>query len=91
MKDKYTHIPPFATYPGGKNGDGVYQTIINHIPRHWHYFEPFTGGGFIYLRKSLAYMSWLNDIDPDIYEAWARTEGINTRSPWLAKNYPMRS
>jgi len=35
------------TYPGGKNGAGVYQTIINHMPPHEMYIEPFLGGGAI--------------------------------------------
>ena len=33
------------TYPGGKNGSGVYQRIINLMPPHDRYFEPFLGGG----------------------------------------------
>jgi len=35
------------TYPGGKNGAGVYQTIINLMPPHQTYIEPFLGGGAI--------------------------------------------
>jgi hypothetical protein len=31
-------------YPGGKAGDGVYQAIINQIPPHDLYIEPFAGG-----------------------------------------------
>lgn len=34
-------------YPGGKNGAGVYQTIINLMPPHQVYIEPFLGGGAI--------------------------------------------
>lgn len=34
-------------YPGGKNGAGVYQTIINLMPPHETYIEPFLGGGAI--------------------------------------------
>ena len=30
-------------YPGGKGGAGVYQTIINGMPRHEVYVEPFFG------------------------------------------------
>jgi DNA adenine methylase len=35
------------TYPGGKNGSGVYQAIINLMPPHRTYIEPFLGGGAI--------------------------------------------
>lgn len=35
------------TYPGGKNGSGVYQAIINLMPPHRVYIEPFLGGGAI--------------------------------------------
>jgi DNA adenine methylase len=34
-------------YPGGKGGAGVYQTIINGMPRHEVYVEPFLGGGAV--------------------------------------------
>jgi len=34
-------------YPGGKNGDGVYQTLINQIPPHEIYVEPFPGSGAV--------------------------------------------
>lgn len=39
-----------GTYPGGKNGAGVYQTIINQIPPHDIYIEPFVGSGAILRR-----------------------------------------
>src|SRR5260370_417428 len=34
-------------YPGGKNGAGVVQTIINRMPPHSVYIEPFLGGGAV--------------------------------------------
>jgi len=34
-------------YPGGKSGAGVYQTIINRMPPHRVYIEPFLGGAAI--------------------------------------------
>lgn len=37
------------SYFGGKAQDGVYQTIINQIPPHQIYIEPFLGGGAIKL------------------------------------------
>jgi len=39
------------TYPGGKNGAGVYQTIINLMPPHEVYIEPFLGGGAVMRAK----------------------------------------
>jgi hypothetical protein len=39
------------SYPGGKNGAGVYKTIVNQIPPHEIYIEPFAGGGAVLLRK----------------------------------------
>ena len=38
-------------YPGGKNGAGVYQTIINQIPPHATYIELFAGSASIFRRK----------------------------------------
>ena len=35
------------TYPGGKNGAGVYQAIICQIPPHQVYVEPFLGSGAV--------------------------------------------
>jgi len=31
-------------YAGGKGRDGVYQAIINQMPPHGVYIEPFLGG-----------------------------------------------
>lgn len=39
------------TYPGGKNAAGVYQAIINQMPPHRVYVEPFLGGGAVMKRK----------------------------------------
>ena len=36
-----------VTYPGGKSGAGVFQTIINLMPPHDIYVEPFLGGGAV--------------------------------------------
>jgi hypothetical protein len=36
-----------VNYPGGKNGAGVFQTIICLMPPHELYIEPFLGGGAI--------------------------------------------
>lgn len=38
-------------YPGGKNGAGTYQTIINQMPPHAVYVEAFLGSGAILRHK----------------------------------------
>jgi len=45
------------TYPGGKSGAGVFQRIINLMPPHRVYVEPFLGGGAILRHKRLAQVS----------------------------------
>ena len=53
-----------STYPGGKGGDGVYQTIINLMPPHKIYIEPFLGAGAIMRAKRPAPISSIGvDID----------------------------
>lgn len=44
-------------YPGGKNAAGVYQRIINLMPPHRVYIEPFLGGGTIMRLKRPAVMN----------------------------------
>lgn len=53
------------SYFGGKGGSGVYQTIINEIPLHDIYIEPFLGGGSILLKKRPAQKSFGIDKDKD--------------------------
>ena len=52
------------TYPGGKNAPGVYQTIINHMPPHAVYIEPFLGSGAILRLKRPARINIGIDRDP---------------------------
>ena len=40
-----------STYPGGKGGAGVYQTLISQMPPHSTYIEAFTGGGGVLRHK----------------------------------------
>lgn len=56
------------SYPGGKSGAGVYQTIINQIPPHRVYVEPFAGGAAILRLKKPAIASIAVDIDPAAVE-----------------------
>lgn len=60
-------------YPGGKNGAGVYQTLINLIPPHEVYIETHLGGGAIMRNKRPAKKSIGIDIDPVVVNMW-RTE-----------------
>lgn len=57
-------------YPGGKGGSGVYQTIINQLPPHRVYIEPFVGGGNIFERKAPAASSVLADLDLAVCDRW---------------------
>lgn len=43
-----------TTYPGGKSGSGVYQKLINLMPKHSAYVEPFLGGGAVMKYKKPA-------------------------------------
>jgi hypothetical protein len=58
------------TYPGGKNGDGVYQRLINLMPPHEVYIEPFLGGGAILRRKKPAALTIGIDRDPQVIQHW---------------------
>jgi DNA adenine methylase len=60
------------TYPGGKAGAGVYQTIINRMPPHRVYIEPFLGGGAIMRHKKPASLNIGIDQDPEAVKAVAR-------------------
>jgi DNA adenine methylase len=52
------------TYPGGKAGSGVYQTLINLMPPHDVYIEPFLGGGAVMRLKRPAAVNIGIDLDP---------------------------
>ncbi len=54
---------PFR-YAGGKFY--ARKLIIEHIPQHSYYIEPFAGGASIFFAKSKVNGSWLNDIDKDL-------------------------
>jgi len=60
----------FNHYPGGKNVNGTYHKIINLIPPHTTYIEPFLGGGAILRNKRPAKHTVGNDIDAGIFKAW---------------------
>ncbi|MEM6319894.1 MAG: DNA adenine methylase [Bacteroidota bacterium] len=54
---------PFR-YAGGKFY--ARKLILEHIPKHTHYIEPFAGGGSIFFAKEKVSFNQLNDIDPGL-------------------------
>ena len=52
-----------TVYPGGKNGGGAYQTIINLMPPHSVYIEPFLGSGAVMRMKRPAKVNIGLDLD----------------------------
>lgn len=80
-------------YPGGKGGAGVYQRIINLMPPHRVFIEPFVGGGNIILNKQPAEVSIVIDLDVGQIERLtpilppAVTAICADAVPWL-KTYP---
>lgn len=60
----------FMTYPGGKNGSGVYQKIINQMPPHRMYVEAFLGGGAILRAKRPALVNVGIDLSKAVVREW---------------------
>jgi len=54
------------SYFGGKAGAGTYQRIINLIPPHEVYIEPFAGAASIWRLKKPAARSYIVEIDPAV-------------------------
>lgn len=74
-------------YPGGKSGAGVYQTIINLMPPHTVYIEPFLGGGAVMRLKRPALLNIGVDLvassELPISAAIAFSDGSRARSSFL--------
>lgn len=58
---------PFR-YAGGKFY--ARKLILEHLPPHITYIEPFAGGGSIFFAKPKVADNWLNDIDPDLVNCY---------------------
>lgn len=58
------------SYPGGKNGSGVYQTLINLMPPHDQYVEPFLGMGGVMRNKKPSFRSFGIDSDVFVTSQW---------------------
>lgn len=52
-------------YPGAKNR--IAKWIVEHIPKHKVYCEPFFGSGAVLFNKEPCYNEIVNDIDNDVY------------------------
>lgn len=59
-------------YDGGKGAMGVAQWIINQIPPHRLYIEPFLGGGAVLRLKKPACSSIVIERDGDCLAEWSR-------------------
>jgi DNA adenine methylase len=59
--------PPFA-YFGGKTR--LAERIIDLLPAHDHYVEPFAGSLAVLLAKPRAHMETVNDLDGDLMTFW---------------------
>jgi len=70
-------ILPTSSYPGGKNGAGVYQSIINQMPPHDVYIEPFLGSGAVLRLKRPARSTIAIERDKDVAEAFIAKHGEN--------------
>lgn len=68
-----------TTYPGGKNGSGVYQALINLMPPHRVYVECFLGHGAVMRLKKPADESIGIDSDPAVLDMWHGDEVPNFR------------
>ncbi len=81
-------IPPELTgYPGCKTTQGIPQWIINRIPPHRVYVEPYLGSGAIWQRIRPAPVSIGIDADERVVSAWQGVRGVRAicghAVPWL--------
>jgi DNA adenine methylase len=63
-------------WPGGKDGAGVYQRLINQIPPHDVFISAFLGDCAIMRRKLPAAVSIGIDRDRENIERWTRDRSI---------------
>ncbi len=58
---------PFR-YAGGKFY--ARNLILEHIPNHTYYIEPFAGGASIFFAKAKVQRNWLNDVDESLVNTY---------------------
>jgi DNA adenine methylase len=67
----------FKSYPGGKNGAGVYKNLISLMPPHDTYVEAFLGSGAVMRHKRPASCSIAIERDEDVLSRWSGQEVPN--------------
>jgi hypothetical protein len=70
-------------YSGGKNGSGTYQRIINQIPPHRMWIEPFAGSAAIARLKRPAENTLLIDRDPGAIDSLRGAADLPTNVRFL--------
>ena len=68
FKNKYENRSPISNYYGGKFYMSSY--IINKIPKHEIYIEPFFGAGAVLFSKKRSPYEIINDLDDRLYRFW---------------------
>ena len=63
---------PLSSYHGGKFFMSSY--IINKIPKHQNYIEPFFGAGTVLFSKKRSPYEIINDLDDRLYRFWKCTQ-----------------
>lgn len=66
------------SYPGGKRGPGVYHRLINLMPPHPVYCEPFLGAGAVMSIKRPAAYNIGVDCNREVIAGWSTSGGIAT-------------
>lgn len=75
----------YNSYFGGKSGNGTYQTIINYIPPHKHFFSLYLGNCGVTRHIKPGLFMYLNDIDKRITDAW---KASNLPDNYFVRNMP---
>lgn len=76
--DDYVHkrtTMPMIARVGGKSK--LAKKIINRIPEHTTYVEPFVGGGSIFFKKPPSQVEVINDLDKDVSLFYKATKVID--------------
>src|SRR5690606_22410703 len=63
-------LPTLKSYPGGKGNEATLRLIINEIPPHRVYMEPFLGGGAIMRHKRPAESNYGFDLSDIVLKHW---------------------